>query len=445
MSVSELFKAKSIAVIGASHEIHKVGHDIFRNLLASKKKIFPINPNVKEILGVKTYPSVLDVKDEIDLAIIVVPAKIVPVVMKDCVKKGIKFVIIISAGFSEVGNKALEEEVLGIAKNAGIRILGPNCLGVIDPAQKFNATFFNKMPVRGKISFVSQSGALGVAELDWAIKKKIGLSKFISVGNIIDIDFAELINYLNEDKKTKVICLYVESLKNGTAFIEAAKKSLKPIIVLKAGTTSSGLKAAVSHTGALATDNAIYDGVFRQCRVSRVNTLYQLFEVAQAHVFGDCPKGKRALIITNAGGPGVIASDAFEKNDVEIASLPNTVLEELNKKLPLPWSHNNPVDVIGDALPERYEAVLKTVEKEKFYDFVFLILTPQTMTGPEKVAEILVEFHKRTKVPCFGCFMGGKSVDKAKSILNKNHILNFEEPEYGALVIGKTEKCLRCH
>jgi acetyltransferase len=441
MSIKGLFEAKSVAVIGASHQAHKVGHDIFRNLLGSKKKVYPVNPNARKILGKRCYSSVLDIKDKVELAIIAVPAKIVPRVMLDCAKKEIRDVIIISAGFSETGNSELEQEILRTAKKYGIRILGPNCIGVIDTAQKFNATFFNKMPIKGHIGFISQSGALGVAVLDWAIKKNIGFSKFISVGNMSDIDMYELIDYLNEDKDTKAICIYIESLKKGKEFISSAKRAKKPIIALKAGTTAGGEKAAASHTGALATDNAIYDGAFRQCGVTRADTLTQLFEVAEAHVTGTCPLRLRALIITNAGGPGVMASDSFENNGIEIAKLPDNILKTLNKKMPAEWSHNNPIDIVGDALPERYKAVLDIVEKESFYDFIFLILTPQTMTEPDKVAQVLVEFHNRTKKQCFACVMGGRSVDKAKNILNKNSILNFEEPEYGSEVISRIGKC----
>jgi len=437
MSLKVLFGAKTIAVIGASHQAHKVGHDIFKNLLGSKRKIYPVNPNATKILGVKTYPTVLDIKVKIDLAIIAVPAQIVPKVMQDCAKKGIKYVIIISAGFSEIGNKELEQSVIRIAKRNGMRILGPNCLGIIDAVKNLNATFFNKMPVKGNISFVSQSGALGIAVLDWAIKKKIGLSKFVSVGNMSDIYVSEIIDYLNEDPETKAICLYIENLKDGRALIESAKKSKKKIIVLKSGATSSGAKAAMSHTGALATENAIYDGAFKQCGIARVDTLFQLFEVAQVHSLNECSIGRRALIISNAGGAGVVASDAFERNGLEIVKLPTHIVKELDKNLPLMWSHNNPIDIVGDALPGRYEAVLRLIENENFFDFIFVILTPQTMTQPEKVAKIVAEFNKRFKKPCFACFMGGTSVDKAKTILSQNSILNFDEPEYGAEVINK--------
>ena len=437
MGIEKLFSAKTIALIGASHQAHKVGHDILKNLLESKRKIYPVNPKATRILGVKAYPTVQDIKGKIDLAIIAVPAQVVPKVMQDCAKKGIKYVMIISAGFSEIGKKELEQSVTNIAKRNGMRILGPNCLGIIDAVTNLNATFFNKMPAKGNISFISQSGALGIAVLDWAIKKKIGLSKFISIGNIADINAHEIIDYLNEDPETKAICLYIESLKNGRAFIESAKKSKKPIVVLKAGATSSGAKAAASHTGALATENAIYDGAFKQCGISRVDTLFQLFEVAQVHALNECLIGRRALIISNAGGAGVIASDAFERNDLEVVKLPAILIKELDKVLPQTWSHNNPIDIVGDALPERYEAVLKSIENGNFFDFVFVILTPQTMTQPEKVAKILSEFNKRFKKPCFACFMGGTSIDKAKNILSQNLILNFDEPEYGAEVISK--------
>jgi acetyltransferase len=442
MGLDAVFQAGSIAVIGASREPRKVGHDIFKNLLMSKKKVFPVNPKAEKILGKKVFSSVLEIKERVDLAVIAVPAGIVQQVLTECAKKGVKDVIVISAGFSEIGNERMEQKIVEIAKRAGMRLLGPNCLGVIDPHQKLNATFFNKLPIKGRIGIVSQSGALGVAVLDWSIKKGIGLSKFISIGNAADLQMDEAIDYLNKDKNTKVICLYLESLKDGRAFMDAARRSRKPLIALKAGTTGAGAKAAMSHTAALATENAVYDGAFKQVGVSRVNTIYQLFEVAQVHTTKNCPKHHRALVVTNAGGPGVIASDAFERNEVELPRLPPSLVKRLDKRLPKFWSRNNPIDIVGDATPDRYAFVLKEIEKERFFDFVFLILTPQTMSGPEKVAQLLVDFHRRTHIPCFASFMGGRSVDAAKALLENSNILNFDEPEYAAQVIGKIGKCV---
>jgi acetyltransferase len=357
--------------------------------------------------------------------------------LRECGQKKVKTAIIISSGFSEAGNRELEEEVITIAKTYGISLLGPNCLGVINPSQKLNASFFNKLPAEGDITFISQSGALGVAMLDWAIQNKIGLRAFVSVGNASMIDFYQLLEYFGADPKTKAICIYAENIKHGQDFVRRAEQIKKPVIVLKAGITEAGAKAALSHTAALASEDAIYEGAFKQFGVMRVNNLHQLFEVAKHISHEKSPKGRKGLVITNAGGAGVLASDAFEKNKLTLVEIPKNILESLNKVLPAHWSHGNPVDIIGDARPERYKAALDKIAKERFYDFVLLILTPQTMSRPDEVAKILVEFHKKTKTPCFGCFMGGDAIRGAKKILKDNFIVNFKEPEYGAELISK--------
>lgn len=437
MEIESFFKAKKIAVIGASRYKGKVGYEIFRNLIKGNKDVFPINPKAKKICGRKVYSSVLEVNENIELAIIAVPAKVVPKVLMECGKKKIKNVIIISSGFSEIGNKKLEDELKKIAEAYKIRIIGPNCLGVINPYENLNATFFKKMPKKGKIAFISQSGALGVAILDWAIQNNVGFSLFVSVGNSLDISFPELIKYLNKDKKTKAICLYIEGLKDGRKFMEAVSK--KPVIVLKGGLTKSGEIAAKTHTAALISDAGIYRGAFKQCGTIQVENLYQLFEIAKYFVYGKFLSGNKGLIITNAGGVGVLASDAFERNGLKIAKIPESVIKKLNSVLPEHWSKRNPIDVGGDARPERYRKVMKIIGRKRFYDFLFFALTPQTMTNPEAVAKILIKFQKEKKIPCFSCFMGGKAVKKAKEILDAK-ILNFSEPEEGAKVIGKLIK-----
>jgi acetyltransferase len=273
--------------------------------------------------------------------------------------------------------------------------------------------------------------------LDWAIQNKVGLSSFVSVGNAMDMGFPELIEYLSNDSNTKAICLYIESLKDGKKFMEMVSNSKKPVIILKGGLTEAGSKAAQTHTAALASISEIYKGAFKQCGAIHVDNLHQLFEVARHFVYEKAPKGKRGLIITNAGGAGVLASDAFEKNGLEVVKLPEETIKKLSMVLPTYWSKNNPIDVIGDATPQRYLKAMNIIEKEKFFDFVFFALTPQTMTEPAKVAKLLVNFHKKTKIPCFGCFMGGDAVKEAKKVLKENNILNFKEPEYGAVVIAK--------
>jgi acetyltransferase len=438
--MKELFNPDSIALIGASRSREKVGYVVFKNLLKSGKKVYAVNPNAKKILGQTSYVSVKDIPGKVDLAVIAIPAKFVPAAIEECGIKGVKAAIIISAGFSEAGNPTLEKQLLEAAQKHRIRILGPNCLGIIMPFSKINSAFFEQMPEKGSIAFISQSGALGVAVLDWAVKEKMGLSAFVSVGNAADIDFPYLINYFENDSHTKVICLYIESLKEGRKFLDAASVAKKPIVVLKAGRTKAGERAAVSHTAALATEDKIYDGVFKQYNLLRADSLQQMFTAAEFLTVNKAPKGRRGLIITNAGGPGVLASDAFEKNKIEVVQLPAELINNLNAFLPGHWSHNNPIDIIGDALPERYSQTLEEVKGHNFYDFIMLILTPQEMSDPSDVAKILVNFHKKTGIPCFGCMMGGKRVEQAKTILKDAGLLNFEEPEQGAGIISRMIK-----
>lgn len=438
--MEKFFKPKSIAIIGASRHKEKVGYTIFKNLLRSRKRVYPVNPNAKKICGRIAYNSVLDIKNNVDLAIIVIPAKFVPSVLKECGEKNIKNVIIISAGFSEIGDEALEKEVVKIAEKYKIRFIGPNCLGVINPYKKLNATFFGKNPKEGSIAFISQSGALGVAVLDQAIKNDVGLSFFASIGNATDVGFSEIVKYLSKDKKTKAICLYIESLKNGKKFLNVVSKTKKPVIVLKGGMTEKGQEAAATHTAALMSENAVYTGAFKQCGAIQTESIYELFELGKYLSENKAPKGKKGIIITNAGGVGVLATDAFEKNEIEVVKIPKKVIKKLDKVLPNEWSKSNPIDIIGDATPKRYLETLNAIKNEKFFDFIFIALTPQNMTNPTKVAKILTEFKKKNNIPLFSCFMGGELVQNGKSILDKKNILNFEEPIYGIGLISKMVK-----
>ncbi len=438
--MEKFFEPKSIAVIGASRHKEKVGYAIFKNLLSSRKKVYPINPNAKKICGRIAYNSVLKIKEDIDLAIIVIPAKFVPEVLKECGEKDIKNVIIISAGFSESGNEKLEKKLVDIALKYNIRYIGPNCLGTINPHQKLNATFFGKNPKKGKIAFISQSGALGVAVLDRAIEKGMGLSLFASIGNATNIGFSEMIKYLDKDKNTKAICLYVESLRKGKKFLNVVSKIKKPVIVLKGGMTKKGQEAAATHTAALMSENGVYTGAFKQCGAIKTESIYELFEIGSYLSKNKPIKGNRGIIVTNAGGAGVLSADAFEKNGLELAKIPKSIIKKLDKELPMEWSRSNPIDIVGDATPERYKKTLDIIKKGNFYDFIFIALTPQKMTNPKKVAKILVEFQKKSKTPIFSCFMGGELIKDGKILLTNENILNFEEPTYGIGMISKMVK-----
>lgn len=428
--MNDLFNPKVTAVIGASRHPEEVGYEILKNLKKNKKQAIPINPKAKTIQGLKAYSSVLQTKQKIDLAIICVPARIVPKVLEECGKKRIRNVIIISAGFIEAGNKELNNEIKKISEKHKIRIIGPNVLGIINPHQKLNASFFEGMPEKGSISLVSQSGALGVGLLDKAIKEKIGISKFISMGNMLNTSFPQIIRYLRNDPKTKTICLYIESLKNGREFMKECRKTKKPIIILKSGRSKSGVKAAKSHTGSLAGDDLVYSAAIKQCGAVRVESLTELILTA---INSRKSKGNKTIIITNAGGLGVLCADACEKQGIKITSLPKRIINELNKFLPKHWPKNNPIDVIGDAPAERYEKVFQTLKKEKFYDFIICLLTPQSMSEPEKTAKALARMNKHK--PCYACFVGGNKIIKAEETLEKAGINNFNDPELMARII----------
>jgi len=430
--VKEVFEAKSFAVVGASREEDKVGHVIFKNLISRGTKVFPINPSADYILGQKCYKNLSEI-EKVDCVIIAVPAKIVPNILKDCGKNKIKNVVIISSGFSEAGNEKLNEEIKKIALNSKINLIGPNTMGFINPYTNINSTFFNGMPEKGNIAFISQSGAIGTTILD----KKIKLSGFFSIGNALLNDFSHYIDYFSIDKNTQVIAIYIESLKEnrGKDFIIACKKCKKPIIALKSGKTEIGNRAASSHTAALASEQGIYEGIFKQCGIIEVDSIRELFQVAETYVKVKKP-GKRAMVITNAGGPGVLCADYAKKNGIELVELNEKIKNNLNNILPFGWSKNNPIDILGDAKAELYEKTIKELENENFFDFFIVILTPQYMTEPYKTAEVLL---KITKKPVIACFLGGEKVEMSINHM-KDKIANFQELKDMAEVIGKLVK-----
>ena len=404
--VKEIFEAKSFAVVGASREEDKVGHVIFMNLISRGIKAIPINPNAESILGVKCYKSIAEI-EKVDCVIIAIPAKFVPPVLKEMGKKDIKNGVIISSGFLESGNEKLNDEIEKICIDMKINIIGPNTMGFINPYNNVNTSFFEGMPEKGNIAFISQSGAIGAAMLD----KKIKLSGFFSIGNALIKDFSHYIEYFSNDKNTDVIVLYIESLKEnkGKEFIEACKKCKKPIIALKSGKTALGSKAASSHTAALASIQGVYEGIFKQCGIIEVDSIRELFQLANLCSITRI-SGKRACVITNAGGPGVLCADYCMKYGLEIPTLPEKTKNELNKILPCGWSNNNPVDILGDAKAELYKQAIKILEKENFFDFFIILLTPQYMTEPFKTADVILEIQKK---PVVACFMGGEKVNMA--------------------------------
>ena len=428
--VKDFFNAEVFAVVGASRDEKKVGNAIFKNLLDSDKKVYGVNPKAQKIHGRKIYADLLEVPHEIDCVVIATPAKTIPLILRQAAKRKAKSAIIISAGFSEIGNSSLEERILSIAKENKIQLLGPNSYGMIITDQKLNTTYYDGIPPEGDIAFVSQSGAIGSVVLD----KKQPLSSFVSIGNSSQLDFSDFIEYFSTDKKTKAIAIYMESLKEnrGKKFIEACKKCKKPIVVLKAGKSKEGQRAAKSHTAALASDQKIYSGAFKQAGIYEVDTIEQLFIVSKILI--KYPKlGPKAAIITNAGGLGVLTTDACAKNKIKVGKLHEQTIAEMNKFLPENWSKNNPIDLIGDALAEDYGKTIKILEK-KSADFIIVLLSPQRMTEALETARFLAATEK----PVFACFMGGESITEAKEFMDKHNIIYFNEIEEMCKCIGES-------
>jgi len=430
-----LFNPRSIAVIGASQDPKKVGHAVLHNLLRYNfgGRLFPVNPSGGEILGLKAYPMVSAIGNNTDLAVIAVPACIVPGSLRECAAAGIKAAVILSAGFKEAGKEGtrLEEELRTISTDQGIRILGPNCLGLINTANNMNATFAADMLPKGSIAFFSQSGAMGIAIMDWAIGNEIGFSKFISLGNKADLSEIDFIEHFMNDPDTDMILGYLEDVVDGKRFMEVAKKATKakPVILLKSGGTEAGARAASSHTGALAGSDVAFDAAFRQTGVMRAQGVQDLFDTALAFAEGKIPAGKGLLVITNAGGPGIIAADTAERLGIELPHMTRESIAAMTSNLPRNATVFNPVDVIGDATSERYAAVLEQAAKDPNVNGLLVILTPQAMTDTERTADIIIAASRTTEKPIIASFMGEARVRTAIKKLKNASIPNFSYPE----------------
>ncbi len=447
-NADKVFYPKSIALVGASTKENTLSRTIFTNLQEGGYKglLYPVNPKAEDILGTKCYPSVTAIPGNVDLAVIVIPSKFIPASLEECGKKGIKGVIIISAGFKEVGGEGimLEKQVIEIIKKYNMALIGPNCLGVInpDPKSSMNAAFGKFMPKAGNIAFITQSGALGTAILDYAKGLNIGFSKFISMGNKAGLKEMELLQYLKDDAATKVIILYVEDMSNPRGFLKIASEinddvnNMKPIIAMKSGRTAEGAKAASSHTGALAGADEMYDALFNQCSVIRANTVEELLDFSMAFAHMPIPKGNRVCIVTNAGGPGIMTTDAAIKYGLQLAKLDPATVAKLREKLPPTSNFNNPIDVIGDAQHDRYEWALDNIMKDKNVDCVIVLLTPQSVTDVEEIAASVVKCTKGTKIPVLACFMGIVDVAKGIDILKENNIPVYRFPEEAALTMS---------
>lgn len=437
MSLEKLFCPDSIAVIGAAREKGKVGRTILDNIIdfGYKGKIFPINPKADEINGIKCYKSILDVPQDVDLAVIVIPSKYVAPVIEECGKKNVKSAIIISAGFKEIGPEGakLEDELLKIAKKYGIRILGPNCVGIANYACKLNATFALGKPSDGEIAFMSQSGALITAIMDWATTQEIPMSKYVSLGNKSDIAEKDLFEFWADDPSCKVISAYIEGITDGRQFIDMASKVTrkKPIVVIKSGNTDAGAKAVSSHTGTLAGSVKAYDCALKQSGIVRARTIRNLFDYATAFAYLPLPKGKNVAIITNAGGPGIMATDACEGSQIDLAKLDKKTVLKLKEFLPPAANFHNPIDVIGDALAERYKKTLEVIIEDENVDAIIILLTPQAMTQIVETSQAIVDVVKNSKrkLPVIACFMGGKGVKPGVDYLIHHRIPCYDIPE----------------
>ncbi len=435
-NLDKFFNPTRIALIGVSKNPLSVSGQVLKNLVGSgfQGVVYPVNPTCEAVLGVPCVASLDEIPKIPDLAIICTAAEEVPGYVLQACQKGTRAIIIMSAGFGEIGEEGrkLEREILEIKNQfAGTRIIGPNCLGLINPGIKLNASFAGDMPEKGHIAFISQSGALCTSVLDWAIQEKIGFSKFISIGNTLDVDFADLIDYLGEDEETKSIILYVESIKHARSFMTATRAFARnmPIVAYKAGRFPKSSEVAASHTGAMASEDAIYDAAFKRSGIARVFDIGEIFNVAELIARVKPPKGRRLAIVTNAGGPGVMATDALIAENGELAELLPETIEKLNENLPHFWSHGNPVDILGDARTKRLAKAVRIVVEDKNVDAVLVILTPQAMTNPTSAAKAVSEIAQETSKPILAAWLGGKSMSEGISIFNENKIPAYTTPE----------------
>ncbi len=436
MGLDSFFKPKSVAIVGASRTKGKVGYEILANMLEAgyEGKIFPINPKADEIEGLKCYPDIASTGETPELVLVIVPARFVPGVMRECVEAGVGSAIIITAGFKEIGEEGrkLEEEIRRICRQGGVRVIGPNCLGVIAPTSKVNASFGGDLPKAGGIGYLSQSGALLAAILDMANANGIGFSKLASIGNKMDVNELDIIEALGQDVETKVIAGYLESITDGNKFVRQAEKIShhKPILLMKSGGTAAGAAAASSHTGSLAGAEVAYESAFERSGIIRCKSIEAQFDYAQAFSTQPLPEGPSVAVITNAGGPGIMAADAVEQEGLTFAELTEETKEKLAGGLPAAANINNPVDILGDALADRYEFAIDLVLDDPNVDSILVLLTPQAMTESEKTAEALVRVcRSKAKKPVLACFLGAEKVIGGVKLLQAGGIPQYDSPE----------------
>ncbi len=440
----DYYKPRSVAVIGASDDNTKMGYAVFRNLLQFPGKVYPVNNKREEIQGVKCYPTLGAIPGPVDMVAITVPAQLVPGIMSECGMKGVKMAVVITAGFKEMDEdgRALENRMVEIARNYGIRIIGPNCLGLILPPFKLDTTYVSTSPLPGDIAFISQSGAIvnAVVGISLSEGSEMGYSEVVSVGNQCDLDFLDYMSYAQRDPHTKSIILYVEEIKNGVAFMEMAKEitKTKPIVAIKSGSSRRGQAAAASHTGSLSGAFEVYMEAFRKCGVVPVKTIPGAFKVAKA--LGGLRKpitGNRAVVITNAGGFAVLSNDYAETWGIDIIDLPKELIDEMNKFLPPFWNKNNPIDLLGDASEARFRGVLDILcRNEDLWDMAILVNFPNKVLAPDRVGQILIDTSKKTDKLLVGTFVGGDCLKPGVNLLKEHNIPVFEELEFTYRALG---------
>ena len=437
----EILNARSIALVGATPEPGKVGYAVLRNLLAFPGKLYPVNPKHQVILGRTVYPGLASVPDRIDIAVIVVPARFVPEIVKAAGEKGIPLVIIISSGFRESGKEGgeLEHQVLRIAREYNIRIMGPNCLGLMLPHQGINTTFDPISPKPGKIAFISQSGAIISTIVDWSLPEEIGFSAVISIGNQADLSFEDFLVYAGDDPHTRAIILYIEEIKNGKRFMEIASgiTAKKPVVAIKSGSSRIGQLTAASHTGSLSGSFEVYQAAFWESGIIPVRSMREAFQTAELLSSEGYPKGIRAIVISNAGGFAVLSSDYAEMFGIELVDFPQAILAELDSILPADWNRRNPVDMVGDASADRFAKTFDVmIKNQDLWDIAFVIAVPSAISDPVRVANELVRFSKSTHKMIVGCMIGGDSMKTPLRILRDAGIPNFPDLEDAFKAVG---------
>ncbi|MFP3937066.1 MAG: acetate--CoA ligase alpha subunit [Phycisphaerae bacterium] len=450
MSLEGFFDPKSVAVVGASRQKGKVGHEVVANLVRGgfAGEVYPVNPKAEDVEGLRCYPDLKSIETPPELAVISIPAKLVAGVIRECGQVGCKNAIVITAGFKETGDEGrkLEEDLVQTARRAGVRIIGPNCLGILVPGKGLNASFGGDLPASGSIGYLSQSGALLTAILDAARASGIGFSMLVSIGNKADVDELDMLEAFRDHDETKVIAGYLESVSDGKNFIRLAEEisHRKPILLLKAGGTSAGAKAASSHTGSMAGSETAYEVVFQRAGIVRCDSIKMQFDLAQAFAYQPLPKGTKVAIVTNAGGAGIMATDAVERQGLSFAKFSDETMRKLSENLPAAANISNPVDILGDAMADRYEFAIDAVLEDEGVDAVLVLLTPQAMTDCEGSARAAVSASERNEdKPVLACFLGGKKVSESINILREGGVPPYDTPENAVRTIRSMHDYVR--